>query len=470
MTITFALMSKPSLPSGTRDFGPLAALRRKYIFQTIERVFQLHGFQPIETPAMENLSTLTGKYGDEGDQLIYKILNSADYLAKADAAALAGKDSKKLLPSIAEKALRYDLTVPFARFVVMNRNNLSMPFRRYQIQPVWRADRPQKGRYREFYQCDVDIIGSTSMANEAELIQVFGDVFSALNMEVDILMNHRGLLEGFFQEACRQAKMEATEKGFAQFTVILDKLDKIGFDGVITALKENGFDRPFIAVISPVIEQPKRSAEYLNELQGELGHNDIAAKALKEIKQVYSLVGNTLTSSSNLVLDLSLARGLSYYTGCIFEVKTREGGNSICGGGRYDNLTGIFGMDGLSGVGISFGADRIYDYLEQHDLFPKQSESSTQVIFCCFEEEGLSQAVAWAHGLRQQGIAAEVYPGTPKIGKQLDYANARNIPFAVLIGSNELTTGALTVKNLISGEQSTVKSEDLGTWLVGNTR
>ncbi|MSQ78457.1 MAG: histidine--tRNA ligase [Flavobacteriaceae bacterium] len=463
---------KPSIPSGTRDFGPLQAAKRKYIFNTLENVFKLHGFQPIETPAMENLQTLNGKYGDEGDQLIFKILNSGDFMSKVPPATLIEVEepnSKLITPYISERALRYDLTVPFARFVTMNRNDISFPFKRYQIQPVWRADRPQKGRYREFYQCDVDIIGSDSLMNEVELIQLYVEAFEKLGTtNYELRINNRKLLQGIAEQ------IGAADK-FIELSIAIDKLDKIGWDGVVNELTNRGWDSHKITELKSLFLINGSFEEILSQLKSKLT-SEIAKKGIAELETINSRLQtqDSKLTPINYKLDLALARGLSYYTGCIFEVVVNDPActfkGSISGGGRYDDLTGIFGMPGVSGVGISFGADRIYDVMEELNLFPEGLDMSSKVLVCCIDEESLQTGLSLCSELRRKDIPCELYPSASKIKKQLDYANAKHIPFVVIIGDDERKSGIFSIKNMETGEQQKLKIEELFSCLTLNSK
>jgi len=448
-------MIKPGLPKGTRDFPPDVALKRNYIFDTIKKVYEIHGFLPIETPAMENIETLTGKYGEEGDRLIFKILNSGDFLQGIEY-ELPNLNSSALSRKIAEKALRYDLTVPFARFVVQNRNALAFPFKRYQIQPVWRADRPQKGRYREFYQCDADIIGSNSLLNEVELILIFYKVLKNLRIEDFIIkINNRKILSGLAEI------MEITER-FQAFLITLDKLDKIGKDKVVESLIEQDFDRNSIEKGFELIEYEGTFEQKVHKWQSGFASSEIGAKGCAELQQIFQKLQNVGFDLEKIEFDASLARGLDYYTGSIFEVKVnRVSIGSIAGGGRYDDLTGIFGMSGLSGVGISFGADRIYDVMEELNLFQNQKLKSVKVMFANFGIEEENYCMKLAEELRGEGISVEIYPEAAKIAKQFDYANKKGIEYVCLIGSKEIETGNLQLKNMKSGEQYTLKPEEL---------
>lgn len=448
-------MQKPGLPKGTRDFGPEQMGKRLYIFDTIRQTFRKFGFQPLETPAMENLSVLMGKYGDEGDQLLFKILNSGDYLDKVTDADIAA-GAKKLTTKVSEKGLRYDLTVPFARYVVMNRHALALPFKRYQMQPVWRADRPQKGRYREFYQCDADVVGTDSLLCEAEIVMMVHEVFRNLGVaDFTLKINNRKILAGI-AEAIGAPGQEGP------LAVAIDKLDKIGREKVLDELRERGFSEESIDRLEPMFAPTGDSLETLNELKVWLADSALAQKGIAELEEVWQIAGALGLSDSRLELDVTLARGLSYYTGAIFEVKANNVSiGSISGGGRYDNLTGAFGQPGLSGVGISFGVDRIYDVMDELQLFPATAQQSTQVLIVCFDAEGRSVAYPLLSQLREAGVAAEAYPDLAKVKKQLDYANAKQIPYVVLIGSEEIQTGKLTVKNMITGEQQKLTAAEI---------
>ena len=442
------MAQKPSIPKGTRDFSPVEMMRRDYIFNTIRSVFRLNGYSPIETPAMENLSTLLGKYGDEGDKLLFKILNSGDYAAKLQPSELT--EASK----ICEKGLRYDLTVPFARYVVQHQNDIVFPFKRYQIQPVWRADRPQKGRYREFYQCDVDVIGSKSLLNEVELVGIVEKVFEKLGINVTLKMNNRKILFGIAEVMGHADKM-------IDITVAIDKLEKIGLDNVKAELSERGIEDEAIAKLQPILELSGTTAEKLDTLATILADSPTGLLGVEEMRTVFDCVakvGYTL----NVELDLSLARGLNYYTGAIFEVKANNFAiGSICGGGRYDNLTGIFGMPDVSGVGISFGADRIYDVMVGLDLFPAEIGCSTKVLFVNLGEAEAMASLCAVNELRSAGISAEIYPDSAKMKKQMEFANRRAIPYVAIIGSNELEQGVVTLKNMNTGEQNTVAIADI---------
>ena len=442
-------MQKPSLPDGTRDFGPEQARKRAWIFDTIRSVFVKFGFQPLETPAMENLSTLTGKYGDEGDQLLFKILNNGDFLKDADPELLTAKNSARLLPQISKRGLRYDLTVPFARFVVMNRHALTFPFKRYQIQPVWRADRPQKGRYREFFQCDADVIGSDSLLYEAELTQIYDEAFAKLGIPVIIKINNRKILYGIAEAA-------GIADRFMDMTVAIDKLDKIGVDGVRQELSDRGIPEASITTILRVLTEPSVQA-----LRPVFANSETGLKGIEELERVFHFLGKTALNNE-IRFDVTLARGLTYYTGCIFEVAAKDiKMGSIGGGGRYADLTGVFGMPGLSGVGISFGADRIYDVLESLDRFPANLSETVPVLFVAFDDATHEYAFGCVSRIRAAGLAAELYPEPGKLKKQFDYAAKRNVPYVVIVGETEMASGMLTVKNQISGEQRNMTLEEL---------
>lgn len=438
-------MAKPSIPKGTRDFGQLEMARRNYIFDTIKSVFSLYGFQQIETPAMENIGTLMGKYGEEGDKLLFRIQNSGEKASLAP-----------------EKGLRYDLTVPFARYVVQHREELSFPFKRFQIQPVWRADRPQKGRYREFYQCDVDVIGSNSLLGELELIQIVEEVYRRLGIRVCLHINNRKILAGI-------AEVIGAPDKIVDITVAIDKLDKIGVEAVNNELKERGLSDEQVASLQPILNLSGTTADKLTALKTILATSEIGLKGVAEMEEVFELVNSQLSTSLNsqlstfnLELDLCLARGLNYYTGAIFEVKALDAQiGSITGGGRYDNLTGIFGLPGVSGVGISFGADRIYDVLTELDLFPKELQSTTQVLFATFGQDELRYALRWAKELRANNIAVEVYPEPTKMKKQMSYADDKKIPYVAIVGSNEMDTNTVMLKNMVSGEQQLVSLDEI---------
>ncbi|NRF38669.1 histidine--tRNA ligase [Pedobacter foliorum] len=443
---------KPSLAKGTRDFSPQEMVKRNYIFDTVKTVFKKYGYAEIQTPSMENLSTLTGKYGDEGDKLIFKILNSGDYLSKVKPELLAQANSNAVISSISEKALRYDLTVPFARYVVMHQNDISLPFKRFQVQPVWRADRPQKGRYREFYQCDVDVVGSDSLLNEAEFILIYQEALSNLGLkDFTIKINNRKILSGI-------AEVVGKPELIIDMTVAIDKLDKIGLDGVIKELLERGFTEADIDRLKPVILLEGTNEQKLASLKTVLAVSETGLKGVEEIESVFDYVASMLKADTslkpNVELDITLARGLNYYTGCIFEVKTNEVAmGSIGGGGRYDDLTGMFGLKGLTGVGVSFGADRIYDVLLELNLFPESTAAGTKVLISNFDKDAERYALPILQQLRSANIAAELYPSSAKLKKQMSYADDKHIPYVVLIGSDEMSTGVLTLKDMHSGQQ-----------------
>lgn len=444
---------KPSIPKGTRDFSPAEMVRRNYIFETINSVFKKFGYQEIQTPTMENLDTLTGKYGDEGDKLIFKVLNSGDFLSKVPADKLGDYTSQRLTPSISEKALRYDLTVPFARYVVMHQNSITFPFKRFQIQPVWRADRPQKGRYREFYQCDADVVGSDSLLNEAEFVLIYHEALSKLGLkDFTIKINNRKILSGI-------AEIIGKPELIVDMTVSIDKLDKIGFGGVTQELIERGFSTTDIETLKPVILLEGNNESKIENLKSVLKNSAIGLKGIEEIETIINYLASFSHQTSEvqslpLEVDITLARGLNYYTGAIFEVKTNEVSmGSIGGGGRYDDLTGMFGLAGLTGVGISFGADRIYDVLEELDLFPKTSSETTRIMISNFDKEAEIYALPLLQKLRDSGISSEIYPTPAKLKKQLNYADDKKIPFVILVGSEEMESGLLTLKNMESGDQ-----------------
>lgn len=459
---TFALMSniKPSLAKGTRDFSPQEMVKRNFIFDTVKTVFKKYGYAEIQTPSMENLSTLTGKYGDEGDKLIFKILNSGDYLAKVKPDLLTNANSNAILPSISEKALRYDLTVPFARYVVMHQNDISLPFKRFQVQPVWRADRPQKGRYREFYQCDVDVVGSDSLLNEAEFILIYQEALSSLGLKnFTIKINNRKILSGI-------AEVVGKPELIIDMTVAIDKLDKIGLDGVVKELLERGFTDADIERLKPVILLQGSNTEKLESLKKVLSASPAGLKGIEEIETVFDYVNSMLKAEPDIKpdveLDITLARGLNYYTGCIFEVKTNEVAmGSIGGGGRYDDLTGMFGLKGLTGVGVSFGADRIYDVLQELNLFPESTVAGTKVLISNFDKEAEEYALPVLQQLRRANIAAELYPSSAKLKKQMSYADDKHIPYVMLIGSDEMESGMLTLKDMQSGQQQKLTAESI---------
>lgn len=447
-------MQKPSIPKGTRDFTPREMANRNYIFSTIKEVFRLYGFQQIETPAMENLSTLMGKYGEEGDKLLFKILNSGDFIGNVSEAELNERNSVKLTNKISEKGLRYDLTVPFARFVVQNRDKISFPFKRYQIQPVWRADRPQKGRYREFYQCDVDVVGSDSLLNELELIQIVDEVYRRLNIRVAIKLNNRKILSGI-------AEIIGEAEKITDITVAIDKLDKIGLDKVNEEIASRGIAAEAIARLQPILKLSGNNGEKLEQLKEVLKDSATGLKGIDEMETILGLC-EAMKVASPVELDLTLARGLNYYTGAIFEVKALDVQiGSITGGGRYDNLTGVFGLEGVSGVGISFGADRIYDVLNQLNLYPETSVEQTRVLFVTFGWNELKYSLSWAAHLRSQGINVEVYPEPAKMKKQMSYADGKQIPYVAIVGENEMNENKVMLKDMKSGEQRLVSLEDM---------
>ncbi len=444
---------KPNIPKGTRDFGPVEMAKRNYIFNTIREVYALYGFQQIETPAMETLQTLMGKYGEEGDKLLFKVLNSGDFLSKTTDEELRERNSLHLAAKLCEKGLRYDLTVPFARYVVMHREELQLPFKRYQIQPVWRADRPQKGRYREFYQCDADVVGSDSLLNEVELMQIVDEVFTRFGVRVQIKINNRKILSGI-------AEVIGAADKIVDITVAIDKLDKIGIDNVNAELREDGLTEEQIEKLQPIISLEGTNGEKLNTIAEVLKDSETGLKGVDELRYILQALEGLL--HNELQLDLTLARGLNYYTGAIFEVKALDVQiGSITGGGRYDNLTGIFGMPGLSGVGISFGADRIYDVLNQLDLYPKDSVTATQVLFINFGTQETAYCLPIINEVRKAGIRAEIYPDSSKMKKQMSYANAKQIPFVVLAGESEMQQGKVTLKNMETGEQQLVAPAEL---------
>ena len=452
------MAQKPNIPKGTRDFSPLEMAKRNYIFNTIKDVYTLYGFQQIETPAMETLGTLMGKYGEEGDKLLFKVLNSGDYLNKIEDKELLERNSLHLAARLCEKGLRYDLTVPFARYVVMHREELQLPFKRYQIQPVWRADRPQKGRYREFFQCDADVVGSDSLLNEVELMQIVDTVFTRFGVRVQIKINNRKILSGI-------AEVIGAADKIVDITVAIDKLDKIGIDNVNQELREDGLTEDQIEKLQPIISLAGTNEEKLTVIAEVLKDSETGLKGVEETKFILDSL-KTLGLKNEIQLDLTLARGLNYYTGAIFEVKALDVQiGSITGGGRYDNLTGIFGMPGLSGVGISFGADRIYDVLNQLDLYPKEAVNGTQLLFINFGEKETAYCLPIAAKARQAGIRTEVFPDSAKMKKQMSYANAKQIPFVALAGENEINEGKVTLKDMTTGEQMLVTADELLTKL-----
>ena len=448
------MAQKPNIPKGTRDFLPLEMAKRNYIFNIIKDVYALYGFQQIETPAMETLHTLMGKYGEEGDKLLFKVLNSGDYMSKISDEDLSARNSLHLAAQLCEKGLRYDLTVPFARYVVMHREELQLPFKRYQIQPVWRADRPQKGRYREFYQCDADVVGSDSLLNEVELMQIADAVFTRFGVRVALKINNRKILTGIAEA------IGASDK-IVDITVAIDKLDKIGIENVNEELSNNGISAEAIDKLQPIIQLSGTNDEKLNIISEVLKDSATGLKGVEETRFILDTL-KTIGLNNQIDFDLTLARGLNYYTGAIFEVKALDTPmGSITGGGRYDNLTGIFGMPGLSGVGISFGADRIFDVLNALDLYPKEAVDGTQVLFINFGEKETAYCLPIIKSIRQHHIRAEIYPDSAKMKKQMAYANAKNIPFVALVGENEMNEKKITLKNMLTGEQSTLTLEDV---------
>lgn len=447
------MAQKPSIPKGTRDFGPVEMAKRNYIFNTIREVYALYGFRQIETPAMENLSTLMGKYGEEGDKLLFKILNSGDFRSGISSEDYSQDSAARLAARFCEKGLRYDLTVPFARYVVQHRDELQMPFKRFQIQPVWRADRPQKGRYREFYQCDADVVGSDSLLNEVELMQIVDEVFTRFGIRVCIKINNRKILTGI-------AEIIGEADKIVDITVAIDKLDKIGLEKVNEELRAVGLSEEAVEKLQPIIALSGSNEEKLETMRRVLAESETGLKGVEEVAFVLETLKNSQLHNE-LELDLTLARGLNYYTGCIFEVKALDVQiGSITGGGRYDNLTGIFGMPGLSGVGISFGADRIYDVLGQLDLYPKETQSGVQLLFINFGAAEAAHCLQLAAQARRAGIATEVYPDSVKMKKQMSYANAHNVPFVALVGETEMAEGRIALKNMTTGEQQSVILEE----------
>lgn len=448
------MAQKPSIPKGTRDFTPEETIRRNYIFDTIKAVFVLFGYQPIETPAMENLSTLMGKYGEEGDKLLFKILNSGDFTSKVEDEIWQTKSAQKLGTKLSEKGLRYDLTVPFARFVVQNQSKINFPFKRYQIQPVWRADRPQKGRYREFYQCDVDVVGSDSLLNELELIQIVEEVYKRLNLKVTLKINNRKILAGIAEAIGHKDKL-------IDITIAIDKLDKIGLDAVMQELISKGISQNSIDLLKPIITHRGTAKDKLELLKQTLSQSEIGLKGIEEITSLFNYI-DAVNIKLNIDLDLALARGLNYYTGAIFEVVSEEIKiGSITGGGRYDDLTGIFGMKGVSGVGISFGADRIYDVLSQTQKFPTYEKEQTQLMFVNFGEAESLYTLPLLKEVRNANINAEMYPKSAKMKKQFSYANAKSIPFVAIIGQEEIETKSIQLKNMLTGEQEKLSIDKL---------
>lgn len=452
-----AQIQKPSIPKGTRDFGPAEMAGRNYIFDTIRSVFKKYGFNPLETPSMENLSTLLGKYGDEGDKLLFKILNSGDAFADVESSQL--QNSNALSLRVCEKGLRYDLTVPFARYVVQHRNDLAFPFKRYQIQPVWRADRPQKGRYREFYQCDVDVIGSNSLLNELELVQITDEIFAKLGVNVCIKINNRKVLSGLSQIIGHPDKL-------VDLTVAIDKIDKIGLDAVKAELNERGIDEKGIAIIEPVLLLQGSTSEKISAMKNILAPSEVGTKGVEELEELFGYI-TAAGIKQQVEIDLSLARGLNYYTGAIFEVKAKDFAiGSICGGGRYDDLTGIFGLPDMSGVGISFGADRIYDVLEGLNKFPKDAIEGTKVLFSNMGSAEFAYLLPIVASLRAQGINCEIYPDTAKLKKQFDYADKKGIPYFIIAGEQEISGDIVNLKNLATGEQKTIKKGEIAAVLL----
>jgi len=442
-------MSKPSIPKGTRDFGPLQVNRRNYIFNTLRRVFVKYGYQPIETPVMENLSTLTGKYGDEGDQLLFKVLNSGDFLKKVKDEDYQAGNYKKITTQLAEKGLRYDLTIPFARYVVMNRNDIVFPFKRYQIQPVWRGDRPQKGRYREFYQCDVDVVGSESLINEVELTQIYDEGFAQLGINALIKINNRKILTGIAEAAGIPDKM-------IDMTVAIDKIDKIGMDDVKDEMRRKEIGEEAISTIEKILK-----ISDLDQLKSFFSESETGQKGIEELQTVFNYLKN-IDLTNEIIFDITLARGLSYYTGTIYEVAAKDVQiGSIGGGGRYDDLTGMFGLKNISGVGVSFGAARIYDVMEELNIFPDSTAQGTQLLFVTFDDASFDYAFNALQVVRKAGINAEIYPQAVKMNKQMKYANARKIPYVAVVGNNEIQTGKIALKNMQTGEQANIKVADL---------
>ncbi len=449
-------MEKPSLPKGTRDFGPTVMARRQYILEVIQKVFKQYGFQQLETPAMENLSTLTGKYGEEGDQLLFKILNSGDFLKGVDDQHLKQRDAKALASEISEKGLKYDLTVPFARYVVMNRNEVTFPFKRFQIQPVWRADRPQKGRYREFYQCDADVIGTDSLLCEAEIILMIHEVCSGLQIkDFSIRVNHRGILSGLAEISNAKGKENA-------LFVAIDKLDKIGEEKVKDDLNSKGFSEESITRIFEILNYRGTNIEKLDYLSTKLSNSSKGKDGINDLQSIIKLLSKFDLAADSFELDMTLARGLSYYTGTIFEVKINHVAiGSVSGGGRYDDLTGVFGLPGVSGVGFSFGVDRLYDALDELKLFPEETEESSQVLIVHMDEPSMTYGLEALKELRREGVASEIYPDVAKLKKQLDYANKKKVPFVIVIGSDEMKSGELTFKHMRSGQQEKLTLKEI---------
>lgn len=454
------MAQKPNIPKGTRDFSPEEMAKRNYIFDTIRSVYALYGFQQIETPAMETLQTLMGKYGEEGDKLLFKVLNSGDFLSKINDDELKDANPLHLAARICEKGLRYDLTVPFARYVVMHRDELQLPFKRYQIQPVWRADRPQRGRYREFYQCDADVVGSDSLLNEVELMQIVDTVFTRLGVNVQIKINNRKILTGI-------AEVVGETDKIVDITVAIDKLDKIGLENVNEELRNDGISEAAIEQLQPIIQLEGDNDQKLNVIREVLKDSEIGLKGVEETAFILETL-KTVGLKNEIQLDLTLARGLNYYTGAIFEVKALDTPmGSITGGGRYDNLTGIFGMPGISGVGISFGADRIYDVLNALDLYPKEAVTSTQLLFVNFGEKETAYCLPLVAKARQAGIRTEIYPDSSKMKKQMSYANAKGIQYVAIAGENEIAEGKVMLKNMVSGEQQMVDADEMLKTILG---
>jgi histidyl-tRNA synthetase len=447
-------MSSPSIPKGTRDFTPAEMARRNYIFDAIRSIFKLHGFLPIETPAMENLSTLMGKYGEEGDKLLFKILNSGNYLSDIPEDVYAGRESGKMLKHISEKGLRYDLTVPFARFVVQHNNEITFPFKRYQIQPVWRADRPQKGRYREFYQCDVDVIGSNSLLYEVEMLAIATEIFAKLGIRITILVNNRKILSGIAEVIGESARI-------TDITVAIDKLDKIGTEGVNKELAEKGLSAETIARLQPILGLKGNNTEKLDQLSVILASSEAGLKGIDEMRSIFGFV-EALQPGAQVELDLTLARGLNYYTGAIIEIKASDVQmGSISGGGRYDDLTGIFGLKGMSGIGISFGADRIYDVMNELKLFPADTEQATKVLLVNFGGNEELVSLKMLHKLHNAGVSAEIYPEPLKMKKQFSYADSKKIPSTIIIGADEAASGIYQLKNMLTGEQEKISEDEI---------
>lgn len=448
------MAQKPSIPKGTRDFSPSEMSKRNFIFDSIKSVFRLYGFQPIETPAMENLSSLMGKYGEEGDKLLFKILNSGDFISGISDSDFQEKNNAKITNKISEKGLRYDLTVPFARFVVQYRNDITFPFKRYQVQPVWRADRPQRGRYREFYQCDVDIVGSDSLLNEMELVQIVNEIFGRLKIRSVIKINNRKVLAGI-------AEVIGEKDRIVDITVAIDKLDKIGIEKVNDELLEKGIPRYAIEKLQPILQLSGSVTDKLFQLEQAIGNSEIGCNGINELRTLFGYI-DTLELSCDVELDLTLARGLNYYTGAIFEVKAKDVQiGSICGGGRYDDLTGVFGMPGVSGVGISFGADRIYDVMLQLELFPNETIDSVKLMFTNFGELEETFCLKALRKVREAGINAEIYPDRSKIKKQMTWANNKNVPYVAIVGADELESQTINLKNMITGEQQFVNVQEM---------